>query len=128
MHPGVRGSRSDMRRSIAFALLTLALACGGATQGPAVVKNPGDSAAKKAPPDEIAAPEPAPKPCADGTCVECGEGVCPTGFYCEHGKGGATGCAWVAPCADKPTCGCVAPHVKGCACEDKAGVAFVSCT
>ena len=67
--------------------------------------------------------------CSDGTCFECGEGICPSpGFYCETSKPGAAArCAWQAPCVQKATCACLGPLTRGCSCEDRSGIAFVAC-
>lgn len=64
--------------------------------------------------------------CSDGSCFECGEGICPSGFYCES-NGGAAACGWAAACAQKPTCDCLAPVTKGCSCQDRGGFPFVTC-
>lgn len=65
-------------------------------------------------------------PCADGTCTECGDGICPSGYFCVDTKG-HKGCAWIASCVDKPTCACLAREVKSCSCKDEGGVARVAC-
>lgn len=119
-----------MRRALATCFVFALLACGGSPKPGADAPHTNDSptgsgSSKSADANDKAAPPPR-DPCADGSCVACGEGICPAGFYCEKAKGRA-GCAWAAACADKPSCSCLAPHVKGCACEDKGGVAFVSC-
>ena len=64
--------------------------------------------------------------CADGSCFECGEGVCPVGFYCQK-SGGTAGCAWASECAQKPSCACVGPLSTGCSCEERGGVPHVTC-
>jgi hypothetical protein len=119
-----------MRRALATCFVLALLGCGGTPKpgpdaphtndvptGPGGTKGGDGADRSQAPPRD---------PCADGSCVACGDGVCPTGFYCEKAKGRA-GCAWAASCAEKPTCGCLVPHVKGCSCEDKGGVPFVTC-
>lgn len=65
--------------------------------------------------------------CSDGSCFECGEGICPVGFYCETAGGAAPGCGWSAACAQKPSCACLAPTTKGCTCQDRGGFPHVSC-
>jgi hypothetical protein len=65
--------------------------------------------------------------CADGSCFDCGEGICPTGYYCEAAHGAPAACGWAPSCAQKPTCSCLAPLVKGCSCEEKNGAPLVTC-
>jgi hypothetical protein len=103
------------------------LGCGG---GQAAPKN-GPASARK--PDGSGEPAQDTGPrlpsCDDGSCVVCGDGICPTGFYCES-HGGVTGCAWSAACARKPTCECLRPTIQGearCSCEERKGTAFVAC-
>src|SRR5688572_12979607 len=36
--------------------------------------------------------------CADGTCFECGAGLCPKGFYCDEGAPGGAACSWLPEC------------------------------
>jgi hypothetical protein len=63
--------------------------------------------------------------CDDGTCSRCGDGICPSGWYCDE-KAGA--CSWLTECADKATCGCVT-RVLGaaCKCREEDGGLKVTC-
>lgn len=68
--------------------------------------------------------------CDDGTCFPCGDGVCPSGFYCETNKG-STGCASNLACPKSPSCECLQPSLAKdprCKCENRKGVAFVTCS
>jgi hypothetical protein len=65
--------------------------------------------------------------CTDATCFECGEGLCPSGFYCDVKAGPA--CSWLPECAREPSCGCITRVLgDGCACEDKGGGPHVTCS
>ncbi len=67
--------------------------------------------------------------CEDGTCFSCGDGICPSGFYCET-NATTTGCAWHPSCPKNPTCTCLRSAIlkdPSCACEDRNGTAFVTC-
>lgn len=119
---------------LVFALALAACGTPGASQ-PGAKKpetNPvagasGASGGGEKPGAGVSEPEGPRKPsCTDGSCFECGEGICPAGFYCQK-SGGSTGCAWAAECAQKPTCACVAPLTKGCSCEDRGGFPHVTC-
>ncbi len=66
--------------------------------------------------------------CADGTCLECGGGLCPKGFYCDEKAPGGAACAWLPECAASATCACVKQVLGGsCSCSEKAGGPSVSC-
>ena len=65
--------------------------------------------------------------CADGTCFECGTGVCPKGFYCDEKAPGGAACAWLPECAASPSCSCVSRALDGCGCEERSGGVFASC-
>ncbi|MCA9644256.1 MAG: hypothetical protein H6718_32325 [Polyangiaceae bacterium] len=68
-------------------------------------------------------------PCADGSCVTCGEGVCPEGYFCNESAAGGAGCGWLAECAEAATCACVQPALgSGCECNERGGFAVVSCS
>jgi hypothetical protein len=131
----VSGAMRDgsVKRAALVAVAIGLSACGGGTPGPArTAETKGGTESKTAGGEEAASKSAEPagprKPsCADGTCFECGEGICPSGFYCETGKAGKPACAWAAGCAEKPTCSCLAPFVKGCRCEEANGGPRVSC-
>jgi hypothetical protein len=106
--------------------------CGGAAAGPG--KSGGDAAKGSKSPgaegtEDGEEPEARVSPCADGTCMECGSGLCPKGFYCDEKAPGGPACGWLPECAAAATCGCV-EQVLGsqCACSEKAGGVSVSCT
>lgn len=108
--------------------VALAAACGGAPTPADGSKRAEPSAAQPAA-DAAGPATTAPQkrsPCADGSCTECGEGVCPSGYFCVDNKG-KKGCAWLAGCVDKPACGCVSKALPACSCKDDAGVARVTC-
>lgn len=114
-------------KSITLAIITLGVgACGGA---PAAKEGPKDPGAPKKEATDTPPPTSAPvkkSPCADGTCAECGEGICPSGYFCVDTRG-HKGCAWIAGCVDKPGCACIAKELKACSCKDEGGVAKVAC-
>jgi hypothetical protein len=66
--------------------------------------------------------------CDDGTCSKCGNGICPTGWYCDEKASGGGACSWLTECAEKPTCGCVT-RVLGasCKCREESGGLKVAC-
>jgi hypothetical protein len=66
--------------------------------------------------------------CADGTCFECGSGLCPKGFYCDEKAPGGPACGWLPECAAVATCACV-EQVLGadCSCTEKGVGPSVSC-
>jgi hypothetical protein len=128
----------DLRHAARFALTVLALsvtACGGEgasgkgassaggqAHGTAKAGGEGEGEGEG---DESGPP---PSPCADGTCVECGAGICPKGFYCDQSAPGGAACGWLPECAKEPSCGCVKAGLgAGCDCEEKDGVPFVKC-
>lgn len=123
-----------MRRLLSCSLIVVLVhmvACGGQAGAPAKTQ---DDAAKteakgdKAPGEaQPAAPSGPRKPsCSDGSCFECGDGICPSGFYCEATRAGAA-CAWAPSCAQKPSCACLSQQLKGCTCEEKGGGPHVKC-
>jgi hypothetical protein len=75
--------------------------------------------------DEAGAEKPNTASCDDGTCSPCGDGICPSGWYCDE-KAGA--CSWLPECADKVSCSCVT-RVLGaaCKCREEAGGLKVTC-
>jgi len=68
-------------------------------------------------------------PCDDGTCSACGRGFCPTGYYCDEKAKGGAACSWLPECADRATCGCVTAALgSSCACEERGGGVYVTCS
>jgi hypothetical protein len=121
---------SIVRQAFFLPMLVLAMtvACGGA-QPP---KTSGAAGGLPNGSDDrnSTAGEPKLPSCDDGSCFRCGDGICPTGFYCES-NGGVTGCQWSPACARTPTCRCLESSIKAdprCGCEDRNGVAFVTCS
>ncbi|MGE0322552.1 MAG: hypothetical protein AB7K71_18940 [Polyangiaceae bacterium] len=123
------------RLLIGVASLGVALqwGCGGGTPG---ASHPGDGAAAGDGTDgasgssgpTTAGDDPS-DPCADGSCIACGEGVCPEGYFCNESASGGAGCAWLAECAETATCACVQPALgAGCECSERGGFAVVSCS
>jgi hypothetical protein len=123
----------------AFSLVSSVTACGGPpapqTAQPAGAL-PGSGSAGSQPGPEGgsttgptgAARGPRKASCEGGTCTVCGEGICPTGFYCEiAAKGRAPACAWSPACADKPTCACLTKAAPGCTCDDRNGAPSLTC-
>ena len=113
---------------IALVISAALFSCGGAQQAKASATSARDSDSVSTGP---AAPPPPQLPsCDDGSCFRCGDGICPSGFYCES-NGGMTGCQWSTQCAKAPTCSCLRPALQAdprCSCEDRNGAAFVSCS
>jgi hypothetical protein len=65
--------------------------------------------------------------CDDGTCSPCGDGICPSGWYCDEGAKGGPACGWLPECAQKPSCACLTRVLSGCSCEEKQGGLHLSC-
>jgi hypothetical protein len=62
-----------------------------------------------------------PRPsCEDGTCFECGQGLCPRGAYCDATAPGGAACAWIQECPGDPSCACLL-RVLGSSCTCAAG-------
>ncbi|MFO0564464.1 MAG: hypothetical protein U0263_02320 [Polyangiaceae bacterium] len=116
------------------ALLVALGACGGegASGKPAQSSKDGaregtkaDGAGEDAPEAEVEAPV---AKCSDGTCFECGTGICPKGFYCDEKAPGGAACGWLPECATAATCACVKQGLGGdCTCSEKSGGVSVSC-
>ncbi len=65
--------------------------------------------------------------CTDGTCSVCGDGICPTGWYCDESAPGGAACSWLKECAEHPSCACVSKVLGAdCKCRDDGGLK-VSC-
>lgn len=113
-------------------MLAAQLGCGGATPG-ADQPGAGASGAETAgeSPSGVGpsvGPEAAADSCADGSCVSCGEGICPAGYFCNESASGGAGCGWVAECAESATCACVQQALgSGCECSERGGFAVVRC-
>ncbi|MBX3183293.1 MAG: hypothetical protein KIT72_04000 [Polyangiaceae bacterium] len=112
------------------ALLLFVAACGGAagsTSGEAP-RSGGAGGDRTAPDGAEVEGEAAAGRCDDGSCVECGEGLCLAGSYCELTSDGSAGCSWSEACVERPTCDCLRPTLDpGCTCETQGGGATVRC-
>lgn len=130
-----------MTRGVSVCLFALLLPhCGGAAAGAEPKAAAADDAeatdvsangaqSESADADEASAgPEKPRGPnCDDGTCSECGSGICPTGWYCDESAPGGAACAWLKECAEKVSCGCVTKVLgSACKCRDESGIK-VSC-
>jgi len=73
--------------------------------------------------DEPAAPA---ESCADDSCVPCGAGLCPPGFYCDESAQGGPACGWVPDCPDSD-CDCLARVFADCACDAHPAGARLRC-
>jgi hypothetical protein len=92
--------------------------CGGAPQPVPSEPQPPEAA------PESAVSEPT-ADCSDGTCFQCGAGLCPSGFYCDEGARGGAACSWLPGCAG---CACLRDKLSPqCPCEERSGNAFVRC-
>ncbi|MBI5536770.1 MAG: hypothetical protein HY898_28880 [Deltaproteobacteria bacterium] len=106
------------------AIMLACLGCGGQQTTTSKANGPKSQNGSSGP------SEPQLPSCDDGTCFACGDGICPTGFYCESNKG-VTGCASHPSCPKNPTCDCMRTTLQRdprCKCEDRKGVAFVTCS
>lgn len=72
------------------------------------------------------APEPDPMArCEGGQCFQCGDAICPEGFYCDSDSA----CAWLPQCAGtRLSCDCLEKQLAGCTCENSQGHPTVSCS
>jgi len=116
---------------ILAALASLALGgCGGS--GPAEPNTPQaevDSEPSDSAPDEqwddTTSEEPVQlDPCADGSCSQCGDAVCLSGFYCNESAGA---CGWLPECVKTPSCTCLERSMPQCSCEERDGGLYVNC-
>jgi hypothetical protein len=121
-------------RALGAALLFTA--CGGTTTPEASSTPAGDERSRgearestgEASDEEAAEEAATPKAaCDDGSCTACGAALCPLGWYCDESATGGPACGWLPECAQKPGCACVKRVLAGCACEEKAGAAHLSC-
>ncbi len=106
----------------------LFLACGS----PPPAATPTESASSSTDDDDLEAAPPEPEPavpnCSDQSCLECGDGICPNGAYCQV-QGTTKSCAWLSECAGKPSCSCVLGILgKGCSCADGPAGPTVECS
>lgn len=128
-----RAARSLSLRTLAVLQLALLAGCG--SPPPADDPSTAESSASPEAPEEndestAAAPDPEPvRPsCSDGTCFECGSGLCPQGAYCDSGAPGGPACAWIQECPGSPSCSCLGKVLgASCTCDDGAGGPTVSC-
>lgn len=65
--------------------------------------------------------------CDDGTCTPCGDGICPSGWYCDENAQGGPACGWLPACAKKPSCACLTRALSGCRCEERQGGLYLNC-
>lgn len=65
--------------------------------------------------------------CSDGTCFECGDGICPKGAYCDQNAEGGAACAWLPECSGSTACSCIIGVLKDCSCDEASGGPIVSC-
>ncbi len=114
-------------------ILLLVASCGGETRARSA-QSP-DSSSEEFPSSDSPAQdyeqgetESAPRAsCDDGTCFECGDGVCLEGFYCDQDASGGAACSWLPDCAKSPSCSCIEKVLgPSCECHD-AGGPMVSC-
>lgn len=115
----------------AFALGPFVVSCGGATPAS---HTPGEQAqASSGSGDDATGPDSAPSApeapsCDDGTCFTCGDGICPTGFYCDRSAPGGPACSWLPACAKEASCSCVQKTLgSGCSCNAESGGVYVYC-
>jgi hypothetical protein len=118
--------------------LMAAAACGGSTAGTEAESAERSGARKAAESDstdeatesggsgEPSAPR---RPsCEDGTCFECGSGICMTGFYCDDGAQGGAACSWLPDCAGRASCACLKRALgSDCECEERGGGVHLKC-
>ncbi|MCA9593512.1 MAG: hypothetical protein KC776_09390 [Myxococcales bacterium] len=119
------------RTRIVIALGLFVAACGGGAAGGADAKNGGSLAGGEGGSGEGGGSEnaepagPTLPSCDDGTCFQCGEGLCPKGFYCDEKATGGAACSWLPECAADASCGCVTKVLgSDCSCTEKSGGVF----
>lgn len=134
IHPLSRAQHGSpwlpLARCVALILPLSCWACGSPAPAAAPLTSearestdPGESDSTRS---ELAAAEAATPPaaCSDETCSPCGDGLCPTGFYCDEARGL---CSWVPECAGKLSCDCLAKVVGNCTCETRDRGTYVKC-
>lgn len=63
--------------------------------------------------------------CAEGQCFQCGETLCPDGYYCDAAS---AACGWLPECiGPKFSCACLLTYLEGCSCTDDDGHPTVEC-
>lgn len=63
--------------------------------------------------------------CEGGQCFQCGDSICPEGFFCDSDST----CAWLPQCTgSRLSCECLESHIKGCRCQNNGGHFAVSCS
>ena len=120
---------------VLFALFMSVQACGGAAAGGAERATSPEKADARGPhespsDDDAPAEEEAPSKgnCDDGTCSPCGQGLCPTGWYCDESAAGGPACSWLPNCVQKQGCGCLTSVLgAACKCVEQAGGLHVTC-
>jgi len=116
---------------LSLSLVLLACSSSKPPAGPAAADTAPESSVD-ASADEEAAAEPEaeePKPsCDDGTCFECGRGLCPIGAYCDQGAPDGAACVWIQECPGAPSCSCLRKVLgSSCQCEESGGGPRVTC-
>jgi|SRR5688572_25703261 len=120
------------RSLTAVALLGSVLACSSpppadASQASEQSAPAGDEDVPVESTETVEAESPRPS-CDDGTCFECGSGLCPIGAYCDLSAPGGAACAWIQECPGSPSCACLRKVLgSSCGCEESAGGPAVSC-
>lgn len=111
------------------AWLLFALSCGGAAGGASdQAPRAGGSGAEALGSEQGGGEARAGGRCDDGGCVECGEGLCLMGAYCEYAADETAGCSWSEACPERPTCECLRPTLDpGCTCEAQGSAVTVRC-
>lgn len=114
-------------------VLGLLLACGS----PPPAEDPSASEAsapasaadrETEPAQDVPDAEPVRPSCADGTCFECGSGLCPQGAYCDASAPGGPACGWIQECPGSPSCACLVKVLgAACSCDAGAGAPQVTC-
>lgn len=128
-------ARAVFVRNLSLATLLLGLtACGGSgseAKGPdgEGSRNSDGSSAESGFSSEGDGPSQGPTgpDCGDGTCFECGEGICPKGAYCDQDAEGGAACAWLPECSGTAACSCITGVLKDCTCDEASGNPLVSC-
>lgn len=63
--------------------------------------------------------------CDEGQCFQCGDAICPQGFYCDEAL---AACGWLPACtANQLTCECLTKNLSQCSCTEQDGHLTVKC-